>query len=474
MPWPGRGTSSSSRPSSEYSRIRDRVSTRSTSASLSAARQAAPQHAVSLRDELVPGRALARALERYRHEAPPRSAVGGDREVAIAVDEPGKRAREPEQERSPFAALDGSDRVRARLDLARDGHHPAPVGGDLREDELLVLPHRGRFGQRRPVVAEPVEEDVLLRPLGVGAEPGVVEKPARVGEPGDDAEGRVRDAVGKEASGLDLEDVEDALLVAALRQPEGDVGAVGGRREPVERHLGAGEGARVDDRPAAVSDRGAHREDRPASRPAGDEPKPALSVLRGNGDERLVPPARRRLPERLERGQGADRLARGRVLALLPAPGLGRVLLEPAVGVVERDSADRVHDRYRHARRSMKLRSDFPRARPAARPRLDPDAGRRPSRGADLAARGRRGAIRCRRSSSTSRTARTTRRPSRDAAIHPYFAGHGYASVRVDLRGSRRLRRHPRGRVPAAGAGGRRRGDRAGSPPSRGAPAPSA
>ena len=171
----------------------------------------------------------------------------------------------------------------------------------------------------------------------------------------------MRDAVGKEASGLDLEDVEDALLVTALRQPEGDVGAVGCRREPVERHLGAGEGARVDDRPAAVPDRGAHREDRPASRPAGDEPKPALPVLGRNGDERLVPPARRRLPERLERGQGADRLARGGVLALLPAPGLGRVLLEPAVGVVERDPADRVHSRYRHARRSMKLRSDFPR-----------------------------------------------------------------------------------------------------------------
>ena len=38
----------------------------------------AAQHAVSLRDELVPGRALARALERDRHEPAPRSAVGGD------------------------------------------------------------------------------------------------------------------------------------------------------------------------------------------------------------------------------------------------------------------------------------------------------------------------------------------------------------------------------------------------------------
>ena len=47
----------------------------------------------------------------------------------------------------------------------------------------------------------------------------------------------------------------------------------------------------------------------------------------------------------------------------------------------------------------------------------------------------------------------------RDAGIHPYFAGHGYASVRVDLRGSGDSDGHPRGRVPAARAGGRRRGD---------------
>ena len=31
----------------------------------------------------------------------------------------------------------------------------------------------------------------------------------------------------------------------------------------------------------------------------------------------------------------------------------------------------------------------------------------------------------------------------RDSRHHPYFAGHGYAAVRVDLRGTRRLRRHP-------------------------------
>ena len=218
---------------------------------------------------------------------------------------------------------------------------------------------------------------------------------------------------GRSASGLDLEDVEDALLVAALRQPEGDVGAVRRRREPVERHLGAGPGARVDDRPATGL--------RSWSRPQG----PARSRLRRRRAEtsavraarerrRATRAAGARVASRraLERGQGADRLAGGRVLALLPAAGLGRVLLEPAVGVVERDSADRVHDRYRHARRSMKLRSDFPRRVRRARPRLDPDAGRRPPRGADLAARGRRGATRCRRSSSTSRTARTTRRPS--------------------------------------------------------------
>ena len=51
---------------------------------------------------------------------------------------------------------------------------------------------------------------------------------------------------------------------------------------------------------------------------------------------------------------------------------------------------------------------------------------------------------RSRRSSSTCRTARATRWPAATPRHHPYFAGHGYAAVRVDLRGTRRLRRHPR------------------------------
>ena len=37
---------------------------------------------------------------------------------------------------------------------------------------------------------------------------------------------------------------------------------------------------------------------------------------------------------------------------------------------------------------------------------------------------------------STSPIARTTAPRSRDASVHPYFAGHGYACVRVDMRGS--------------------------------------
>ena len=48
----------------------------------------------------------------------------------------------------------------------------------------------------------------------------------------------------------------------------------------------------------------------------------------------------------------------------------------------------------------------------------------------------------------------------RDARHHPYFAGHGYAAVRVDLRGTRRLRRHPPRRVHAPGGGRRARGPR--------------
>ncbi len=40
----------------------------------------------------------------------------------------------------------------------------------------------------------------------------------------------------------------------------------------------------------------------------------------------------------------------------------------------------------------------------------------------------------------------------RDAVRQPYVAGHGYAAVRVDIRGTRRVGRHPRRRVHGAGA----------------------
>ena len=41
----------------------------------------------------------------------------------------------------------------------------------------------------------------------------------------------------------------------------------------------------------------------------------------------------------------------------------------------------------------------------------------------------------------------------RDALTHPYVAGHGYACVRVDMRGKRRFGRRPHRRVPRARAG---------------------
>ena len=74
--------------------------------------------------------------------------------------------------------------------------------------------------------------------------------------------------------------------------------------------------------------------------------------------------------------------------------------------------------------------------RPRRAPRLDPDARRRAPVGAAVAARGAEARIRCPPSSSTSRTARTTHRSRATSPRHRYFAGHGYASVRVDLRGS--------------------------------------
>ena len=62
----------------------------------------------------------------------------------------------------------------------------------------------------------------------------------------------------------------------------------------------------------------------------------------------------------------------------------------------------------------------------------------------------------------------------RDALTHPYFAGHGYACVRVDMRGSGDSDGVLEGRVSEAGAGRRARGADAGSRRSPGAPARSA
>ena len=62
----------------------------------------------------------------------------------------------------------------------------------------------------------------------------------------------------------------------------------------------------------------------------------------------------------------------------------------------------------------------------------------------------------------------------RDALTHPYFAGHGYACVRVDMRGSGDSEGVLKRRISEAGAGRRARGARSGSRRSPGAAARSA
>ena len=146
-----------------------------------------------------------------------------------------------------------------------------------------------------------------------------------------------------------------------------------------------------------------------------------------------MPPARRRLPERLGRGQGADSLARGRVLALLPAPGLGRVLLEPAVGVVERDPPI------------------VPRPIPSCRQEMNADGSRAASGGVDHVWIPMPDGCAWRRGSGCRRAPRSEPVPAvleyipyrkddgtvvRDARIAPVFRRARLRRVRVDLRGS--------------------------------------
>ncbi len=191
------------------------------------------------------------------------------------------------------------------------------------------------------LVAEPVEEDVLLRLLGVGGEARVVEEAARIRKPGDDAERHVRYRLRELAPGFDLQDVEDALLVAALGEADRDVLAVRGRGEPVERHLRAGPCARIDDDAAPVSRLGGDCKDRLRATPAGGEPEPALPVSRRREDERLALPGQRGVAQTLDPRQGVDPRLGGRILLLLPPAGLGRLLLERAERVVEDHSASR-------------------------------------------------------------------------------------------------------------------------------------
>ena len=97
---------------------------------------------------------------------------------------------------------------------------------------------------------------------------------------------------------------------------------------------------------------------------------------------------------------------------------------------------------------------------PRDRERLHPAPGRLPAGGADLAAGGCARRTRCRRSSNTCPIASATARPSAMRSTHPYFAGHGYACVRVDMRGTGESDGVLLGRVSEAGAGRRARGAR--------------
>ena len=62
----------------------------------------------------------------------------------------------------------------------------------------------------------------------------------------------------------------------------------------------------------------------------------------------------------------------------------------------------------------------------------------------------------------------------RDALTHPYFAGHGYACLRVDMRGNGEFGRADARRVYQAGAGRRAGSDRVDRARSPGARVPSA
>ena len=100
---------------------------------------------------------------------------------------------------------------------------------------------------------------------------------------------------------------------------------------------------------------------------------------------------------------------------------------------------------------------------------MDPALRRLPARRAHLAARGRRARSRCPRSSTPCPYRKGDGTAAGDAAWNRYFAGHGYAGVRIDLRGSGDADGLIDDEYSDQEARGRRRGRSPGSPSSRGA-----
>lgn len=249
-----------------------------------------------------------------------------------------------EQELAPLAVGQVADEVGARVHLTGHGGQPMPVRRDLRKHTVGLADGDG-LGLSDPLVAQPVEEQLLVSVDPVRRMAGVVVETLAVGHPGHGRHRGEGDPLGEHLSRFGLDHVKHALLVAAERNAEGDMATVGGGVEPVKRDgtVVAGEGRRVDQDATGLGRAGGHLDrGAPIVEP---HPKPVLATVKRCKDELHADVRSDQLPQAIQVGPGAQVVDGAGGLPGLPGQDLRGVLLQPRIWVFERDAADGPGDR---------------------------------------------------------------------------------------------------------------------------------
>ena len=312
------------------------------------------QDRVGLRDQRLPGGAS--GFLRIDGEQPVARRLPVGQEVQGAVDHFPLEQRvdllRHGNERRPLGLEILDVQIGPGPALEHPHHHVAAVRRDAELDDLLRLARLAEDRRVfRPVAAEAVEEDVAVvvllagRDLSRGWVAGVVEA-AVVRQPSEAAVARVGNDVLERLARLHVDDMQGALLVAAERHAVGEKGAVLRRVPPVDggRAVRA-ERVRVDQHPVLPHERVADVQDRLVLLPLAARVEVAASPgsRRRERADRQEP--RQAVARRAPAGARVEDLAGVGVLRFDPGARFGaRAVLEPPIGVGDRDTEQVVHD----------------------------------------------------------------------------------------------------------------------------------